>query len=180
MPRPRVARVIATRRPSGTVHPLFPANSDVQDVLVHLRSSSSGSLTSCSSSSSSRRHEQSLSGLRSPARFASSSPWIPNPLRPKLLHPPSVLPNPFNRSPTPHLAGNRRFPVRREKERLKSTSTSTTYPRPLSARTRYGNRSSSHPRCSCSPYSPAFAGQSTGTPPRRRSRPPGPPRAAPV
>ena len=113
MPRPSVARVIATRRPSGTVHPLFPANSDVQDVLVHLRSSSSGSLTSYSSSSSSRRHEQSLSGLRSPARFASSSPWIPNPLCPKLLHPPSVLPNPFNRSPTPHLAGNRRSPVRR-------------------------------------------------------------------
>ena len=63
-----------------------------------------------------------MSDSRSPIESASSSPWISNPLRPKLDHLPSSLLNPSSHSHDPHLAGNPGFPSRQFEFRPNSTS----------------------------------------------------------
>ena len=62
-----------------------------------------------SSSPCSVRHGRRLSSSRSPARFASFPPWIPNPLHPKLIYLPSLLLDPSIASPIDQVAGNRSF-----------------------------------------------------------------------
>ena len=84
-----------------------PTTSPELATCLHSRSRSRSS-----PSRSSARHGPCLSSERSSARFASSTPRIPNPLHPKLLHLSSDLPNPFNPSHDPCFIGNRRFPGR--------------------------------------------------------------------
>ena len=100
---------------SGAGLPSFPAILGVLDVLVQApKPAPALFLVSFSVLSFFYLRTQETEG-RPPSSsiqgLAIKPPWIPNPLRPKLLHLPSVLPNPSNHSPDPHLAGNRRFPV---------------------------------------------------------------------
>ena len=55
------------------------------------------------------RHGHRVSELTVSSRFASYSPWIPNPPQPKLDNLPSFLPDPSKLSSKPYLAGNRSF-----------------------------------------------------------------------
>ena len=84
-----------------------PTTSPELATCLHSRSRSRSS-----PSRSSARHGPCLSSERSPARFASSAPRIPNPLHPKLLHLSSVLPNPSNPSHDPCFVGNQKIPGR--------------------------------------------------------------------
>ena len=70
------------------------------------------------------RHGWRLSSSRSPARFASSSSYLPNPLYQKFLHDPSFLLDLSFASPLDQSTGNPWFCGRRSPVSSRSTSTS--------------------------------------------------------
>ena len=72
----------------------------------------------------------SCSSSRSPSRFASFSPWIPNPLHPKLVYLPSLLLELSFASPLDQSTGNPWFRGRRSPVSSSSASTPTIHLRP--------------------------------------------------